>query len=394
VIVAAQFLYKPAYPEAMDPFPPVSEAPVRSASTSQTDLHPAYVIIFDEWSYRRTFANRAVRPELVHLAALAGQSAVFHRAVSPANMTEYSIPRMLFGVDWKVSLGVKGYGFEVDGRFSDGWQHPSIFRSASAMGYRTIMIGAAFPFRLLLGDQVKICRAHCWLEGTRSGNPLLQGAVDLYDAAGYWADPWTPFLLRKSGPDRSALLRASWGYDGLHSDLLEIINHQPANTFAVVHFPTPHAPYVMDENGRPCPRGEAIWTYCKDEMHLKGYERNLRYLDHLVGEIVEGLRQRDLFEEALLIVTSDHDWRADPDHHPKWAEQEYREVPLLVKMPGQRNALAIDEPFQTKRLGRLIQFALGPDGKPEGMPSLVHSLQDSEAGRRAAGLAARVEPAP
>jgi len=375
LVVAAQFLGKPTYPKAMDPFPPTTAASVVTARSTLDRVHPVYIFVFDEWSYRRTFENRKVAAGLTGIAAFADRSVVFHNAVSPSRGTMASIPRMLYGVDWPVVFTMEKYGFERDGAFVPGSGCESIFREFAGRGYRTMMIGAAYPYRALLSDQVDICRAECWVEGTRSDNVLAQGLVDLFRATGYWADPWSPFLRSRIGSDWPDYRQTAWGFERLLRDLDEIVHRQPHNTFAVIHYPAPHGPWIVDERGGICPREEAIWQPNSGDMFRKGYRRSLSHLDGLVGRIVSGLRQRDLFDDSLLILTSDHDWRSDPDEPYRPGQDECRHVPLLVKLPGQTMGLAISETFETRHLREVVRFALGPDNRPEMIQSLVAELR-------------------
>jgi len=76
------------------------------------------------------------------------------------------------------------------------------------------------------------------------------------------------------------------------------------------------------------------------ELLLNLYDGEIRYNDAQIGEFLNELRERNLPEQSLLIVTSNHG-DAFGEHgyyeHPRYLHDELTHVPLLVKPPGGRN---------------------------------------------------------
>ncbi len=70
---------------------------------------------------------------------------------------------------------------------------------------------------------------------------------------------------------------------------------------------------------------------------VNSYDANLRWADWAVGEVVKALRERDLLQHTLLVVTSDHG-EAFGEHgyrrHIYGVYDELVHVPLLVRFPG------------------------------------------------------------
>ena len=71
------------------------------------------------------------------------------------------------------------------------------------------------------------------------------------------------------------------------------------------------------------------------------YDGEIRYCDEHVGRLLDSLRQRGLWENSVIIVTSDHgeglnqhDW---PQHGRTWNEQVH--VPLMIRFPKARGDL-------------------------------------------------------
>ena len=71
------------------------------------------------------------------------------------------------------------------------------------------------------------------------------------------------------------------------------------------------------------------------------YDAEVRYCDEHVGRLLEALRQRGLWDNSVIIVTSDHgeglnqhEW---PAHGRTWYEQV--QVPLLMRFPSSSGEL-------------------------------------------------------
>jgi len=56
----------------------------------------------------------------------------------------------------------------------------------------------------------------------------------------------------------------------------------------------------------------------------------------------------------LIIMTSDHSWRKDPDYRKTKLLMEKRHVPLFTKMPYQKHSIEINSKFNTYKLGSFI----------------------------------------
>jgi arylsulfatase A-like enzyme len=165
------------------------------------------------------------------------------------------------------------------------------------------------------------------------------------------------------------------GFDGI-----ELIDHRdrdtlpdPASmfdenrpTFALIHLLPPHTPYeppppfigaytagspavfdVSDSSLNSYSRSrqtvpERAVRYARDR-----YDENVAYADALVGRLVDMLRDRGRYDDALIIVLSDHG-EAFFEHgdflHRKTLYDEVLRVPLVVKWPaGTKGYLTVVE---------------------------------------------------
>lgn len=96
--------------------------------------------------------------------------------------------------------------------------------------------------------------------------------------------------------------------------------------FGFLHIYEPHAPYEPP----------ATSASIRDP-----YDGEIAESDRIVGRFMESLEQRDLYDDALVILLSDHgEGLGDhgEDEHGVFLYREVIHVPLLVKLPKQKNA--------------------------------------------------------
>jgi arylsulfatase len=128
--------------------------------------------------------------------------------------------------------------------------------------------------------------------------------------------------------------------------------------FAYLHFLPPHNPYDAPDELKALfadspPRGVRYGHFEFPETRpsygrMKAlppqqwqnlYDANLRWADWGVGEMVRLLRARDLLDNTLLIVTSDHG-EAFGEHgyiyHSHAVYDEFVHIPLLIRFPGRQ----------------------------------------------------------
>jgi arylsulfatase A-like enzyme len=93
--------------------------------------------------------------------------------------------------------------------------------------------------------------------------------------------------------------------------------------FLFAHYMDPHSPYEPS------------------------YDVEVEKIDHELGRIVEKLKELALYENSLLIFTSDHGEslgdHGSPDGHGWFLYAEQIQVPLIMKFPGNRYARIVDQ---------------------------------------------------
>jgi arylsulfatase A-like enzyme len=173
------------------------------------------------------------------------------------------------------------------------------------------------------------------------------------------------------------------------------------NHYMDTHGPyEPPAEYARAYLDRPVSDGDAQSLYQRaiadpesvtDDEHeqlIDLYDAEIRYNDAQIGAFLSSLRERDLLERALLIVTADHG-DAFGEHgyyeHPRYLHEELTHVPLLVRPPGGTGEV-VSTPVSTLDIVATIESELSME-----LPSERVSLLDPPAGERSVFQQARGE---
>jgi len=371
-IVAFQLLTGPTYPPAVDPLVPASVMPVTATAAPAGRDRPVYLFVFDEWSYERTFVDGSPSASFPSLAEFAATSAIFRDAHSPGEDTAWSMPGLLFQTNLRPAMKNGQVGFDRDGRLVPTCEFECLFSAVPDRGCRRIMVGAFLPYATWLGEQVDVCRSYCYYP--HAEGPLGQAAIHGFNAISYLTDPWSVLAgakLKTRVNDRQILKV----HERTREDVFSIIRDQPAATFAVIHYMLPHEPFILNPDGTYRRPDDSAWV----RPNVEGYTRNLACLDRLIGQFTQATREAGRFDDALVILTSDHSWRFDPARKAGEITSPVTHVPLLVKLPGQRESVSVSDRFETRELGCLIRWALGPDAEPLRIDSFVKARQQAAA---------------
>lgn len=126
--------------------------------------------------------------------------------------------------------------------------------------------------------------------------------------------------------------------------------------FLFVHLYEPHSPYTPPEPFR--------------SRYRDAYDGEIAYTDQLIGELVGYLKRKELYDDALIVVLSDHGEGLN-DHgeeeHGIFLYREAIQVPLLVKLPrSRRSGETIETPAQLADVFTMLTTrALPPDAPPD-----------------------------
>ena len=226
-------------------------------------------------------------------------------------------------------------------------------------------------FRLLLDDSA-IAYLHYLLPTFLKGDmPSIQ-------------EQWQGFRTDESaagvqGEQRKQKI-VSEGTKDLHSLFREnIAQIEPRDraAFYFQHVMAPHVPWRYLPSGkeygikqRAGLSAKGLWT-SQEWLVTQAYQRHLLQLgmvDGLVGELLDHLKSRDMFDDALVIVTADHGASFYPGGFKRAVRGENRvdigNVPLLVKYPGQSVGKTVDRMVRSIDIAPTIAALLGlPPGE-------------------------------
>jgi len=308
----------------------VDRTPAPVAASAHHQAVPHVILLSIDTLRADTLACSGARePRAPHLDALAGDSLCFARASSAAAWTLPAMASVMTGVSPQVHGAL-----HLRSRVPDGL--PTLAEVLRHAGYRT----AAFVSSTVLGPQAN----------------LAQGFDEFHAYPGPWLGHSLGATLLTANVPRFRPEEAP------PPDLTETATdwlqaHRDEPFFLWIHTFDPHAPYGPPRRylqGRT-PPGEHLqglrfegW----DEEEIRAgtwvptaaerawihqlYLAEARWVDDSVGQLLAELKRLGLYDDALILVVSDHGeefWEHGSYGHGHTLYDELLHVPLLVKLP-------------------------------------------------------------
>jgi arylsulfatase A-like enzyme len=157
----------------------------------------------------------------------------------------------------------------------------------------------------------------------------------------------------------------------------------PRPFFLWLHLMDPHSPYYppneafRELTGKDIEPGRArylneYWnrsdltpsglTRKRDEV-VQLYDAGIRWVDRQIARLVDGLRQRHLWDDCVFALTADHGEefleRGGRYHAPMHLSEEIVHVPLLIRVPGERGAKVPASPMSHLHLAPTLLEIVG-----------------------------------
>jgi hypothetical protein len=306
------------------------EASTRPTAEIAPDGTPVFLLVFDELALHALLdaegkIDAALYP---NFARLSGESHWFRNATSNSTKTISAIAAIVTG-----NMPSQGDSNHV--------HYPNTIFSLLApfydvyieeVGYTAFCDSEAF---------------HCLNDATGDGTAGL-----LRDVGYLFAARVLPARLNVGLPDTSH----TWGPFESAQDwtaaalararrVLHAIDALPGSqVLFFAHLILPHSPYALTPEGEIYGVGPYALDEGQDAATLASlrerYRMQIRYVDRWLGQFLERLRQRGLYDPAMLIVTGDHGVSWKPEAPGRTLRQENADlmlpVPLFVKLPFQR----------------------------------------------------------
>jgi hypothetical protein len=319
-----------------------TEAPIVSSKAAAPRL---LFLVFDALDQQWLSDERPPDLLLPEFDALFKTTVHWQNAYPPSNNTGVSLPALITGRDvvrvrrTAVNELMLSY---ADSKGTVPWsQEPTLFTRLRGLGRNSALIGWYHPYCRILGDTLARCRWYPYV-----ANPeTLKATVPLQIALLVDTIPGASLLgfLNRLGVGR---LRGSedrdWHaaqYSKIHEQALQAALDERFE-LVFVHYPIPHGPYIYDRT--------------QGTIRLDGksqYIDNLALADRALSELRKGLSAMGLWDRTALLITSDHwlrrgDWRERGNFAPVIGKPEHR-VPLMVRLPGQTEAIVRPEVLRT-----------------------------------------------
>jgi arylsulfatase A-like enzyme len=236
--------------------------------------------------------ERKTTPQLERLAK---RGVVFERAFATA---PWSLPS-----HGSIFTGRYPHEMSVGHRMPLDDTHPTLAEVLARHGYVT----GGFTGNLFYGSSdYGIARGFSWYDA----RPPIKPTVVAHT---WWLTRRSFQLARERLANDQHMLRRRAG--NVNQALLRWIARRGDRPFfAVVNHFDAHQPYLPPEPfnlafSRKQPRfSEALHVYPPETLrqYRDAYEGSILYLDHELGQLLDGLRDRGVLDNTLLIVTSDH----------------------------------------------------------------------------------------
>ena len=210
-----------------------------------------------------------------------------------------------------------------------------------------------------------------WLNITLPNN-LLPGLPDIEERWRYFA------TITAASPTSQANL--SFPYRDLkinHAiNFINSIKSHDSPAFYYLHTVLPHIPWVFLPSGKyygpqvrlSHGRRGGVWSSDSWEA-TQGYQRHLLqvgFVDKLLGEIIDTLKEQERFEHSLVIVSADHGISFQGNVNARiFSPENVRDtlpVPLFVKLPGQSTGQVNDRVVETVDIAPTVATLLEADG--------------------------------
>jgi arylsulfatase len=265
---------------------------------------------------------------------LAEDAVVFTRAYAPAPFTLPSVSTLLTG-RYPAENGVVRNDCVLPADV------PSLATTLSKLGFVTGAVVSNFVLRHVSG---------------------LARGFDAYD------DRFTRVEANRNVPERTAADTTEAALV-----LLDQLLTRADDVFLWAHYQDPHGPYtppaglrersLQTERARPdgdrelpidesqfglgaLPAYQVIDGRRDVAFYRAGYLGEVRHLDEQVGRLLDGLVQRGLYDQALIVFTADHgEALGENDYwfaHGEYLSEAMLHVPLIVRLPGGTSARRTD----------------------------------------------------
>lgn len=348
-------------------------APQQSFKVNLKSKPPIVVLLFDEFALRFLLDDNREIDEVrfPHFAALARDAVWCRNAVTHNTSTTYAVPSIVTGKipDRKALPTVGDY---PDNLFT-------LLNDQYSMNVREAV--------------TNLCPEESRQQKKRTGRASTSVRALLADASVLYAylllpQNWTDWLpsieggwagFAKPPVDLEEIHPGEELNDAVRSSLQTFLSEfDPSDTAALhfLHLLIPHTPLVFLPNGQfyvpnwRTPEGlgaDKVWTHVEALVRLaeQRYLLQVGYVDKVLGQVIARIQEAGIYDETMIVVTSDHGIAFEPGFPYREASQSHPgaadllAVPLFIKLPHQKKPRVVDGYTSTVDIMPTIADVLG-----------------------------------
>lgn len=280
-----------------------------------------FILLFDELGRDVLLTNGSIDgDEFPHFKTLAARGAWFSNATSNYYWSCHSIPSLMSGsYVAEVSLNLSLW----DGCFAE------------------VIPASTFTLLRLLASEYRVSVYGTYLRDCQFAYRFICGArpySESVDPLATLARHWLPRFLRPA-LDTTATSSHDWQFNLYRDFLADIGQNRARGRVYFVHLLLPHWPFEYDATGARhfSPYQEFRGEPGYDSLAYQNYRQQVRLVDSLLGQLIDTLKARGLYETSTIVVTGDHGPRpplsdqANPALDGIGRETPY--IPVIIRSP-------------------------------------------------------------
>jgi hypothetical protein len=292
------------------------------------------LLLMDSMSRRLAFDARPRDLELPELDRFRAAAVDATNVEQAGWVTKVSVPEILSGVPVRDArpTGPSELELTLDDGSTRAWSTaPNLLKDAKDAGGVAVVAGWYHPY----------CRMFTYLDGCATYPARTVGARGRHSSFGETmidqALALVPYL---------NLRRRQIDIVEEHREDLTAAAVQGGRGLVFLHVIVPHTPWIWDEETE---------DYTLTSFGPDGYFGNLALADQMLGEIREAMEAAGQWDDAAVVLVSDHVMRYRPDYLD---EPDDRRVPLLVKLPGATTGAVYRRPLAAGITHQLVEALL------------------------------------
>jgi hypothetical protein len=244
----------------------------------------------------------------------------------------------------------------TDGTYKDFKSYPGLFARSNSKNKKIAVVGGYLPFCRIFGANLTYCSnfrdsqadkvqtAHDEKYRSKESNSISK-YLDFIKWNSLESLKYFPlwdrlFVRRRSGSDLEN--SSSNPKYASYEEQVKVsvkrsasVSSHPGFDLVFIHLPFPHSPFIYNHES-------------KSFNGNGSYRSNLSLMDRTLGEIRQSMKKAGLWDDSIIIISSDHSRRPPLNEMKKLDFRKYvSRIPFMVKMKNQSESAQFDDPINT-----------------------------------------------